>query len=273
MRRFPTFTRHASPSATKDFNEGALLRLIEILATNQHLNESIEPPWSDSGKVGFRLTPQTKVSILETLQDLSPYGPPVYGEVRWGGINNMIQDFLYKPLPQKLFQPSHVLLGHIHGDPNPRNCLIHLDNKDDLLLIDCGGYQSSGRLVSDLALIERDVKLLLMGIEHNAGGFFDLDFMKLGDWCNAESESISRGLDYAPAFAPTVSATAKRAYRLVGHIRERANQLSGQQDMAGKHYFAALLFWNLDVLKYTAIRPTKKLLALYSAAEIIRLLR
>lgn len=254
-----------------DFIEGAFKRLLEILATRQPLNESSEPPWSDSGKVGFRLTPQTKVNILETIQDLSLYGPPVIGGVEWDKINSTIQEFLYKGLPPKLYQPLPVTIGYTHGDPNPRNCLVHPENKHDLLLIDCGGYQPGGRLVSDLAMIERDIKLLLMGTEYNAGGFFDLDFTKLPGWCRAEGDSISRQLNYAPA--PTGSDTAKRAYRLISYVRERAKQLSSTNDPEGRHYFAALLFWNLDILKYPAMRPTKKLLALYSAAEIICQLR
>ena len=40
-------------------------------------------------------------------------------------------------------------------------------------------------------------------------------------------------------------------------------------DHQGRHYFAALLYWTLEALQHEAIRPTKKLLAMYSAAKIL----
>jgi hypothetical protein len=256
-----------------EFIEGATLRLINILGTDQPLYESNEPPWADSPKVGFKLQEQTKVNILETIHDLSMYGPRIYGEAQWNSIQRTIQEFLYRDLPKKLFEPWFVILGHTHGDPNPRNCLVSANDRNDILLIDCGEYRKRGRLVSDLALLERDVKLVLMATELSASQFLDLDITKLADWSYSERESLAQALACSPKSAPGSSTVAKRAFRLVGHLRERAQTLAADKDIDGRHYFGALLFWTLDGLKYTAIRPTKKLFALYSAAEIINLLR
>ena len=252
--------------------EGVLDRLLNILAISQPNLENIAPPWSDADDSGFNLTSNIKASVLDTVQDLTIYGPPMRSSKKWNESRKTIEELIYMPLPKWLYEPWPVVNGHIHGDPNPRNCLVNSANKDDLHLIDCGGYRPNGRLVSDLAMIERDVKLVLMGIEHNAGGFFDLEVGQLQGWCHAESDAIARGLEYSPSFAPTSSDSIKRAYRLIGRIRERAKQISGR-DGLGKHYFAALLYWTLDVLKYQAVRPTKKLLAIHSAAEIVNTFR
>ena len=107
-----------------------------------------------------------------------------------------------------------------------------------------------------------------MGTELSVGGFFDLEVANLQEWCHADSDSISRGLNYTPEFAPNSSNSVRRAYRLIGRLRQRASEIS-EKDDTGRHYFAALLYWTLDVLKYPAVRPTKKLLAINSAAHII----
>lgn len=256
-------------SQSGDFVEGVLERLLAILAAGQPGTEIVAPPWSDAVAAGFHLSSDIKVSVLDTMHDLAMYGPPISSRDKWKEIHDAIENLIFRPLPMWLYEPWPVVTGHVHGDPNPRNCLVNKHDKDDVQLIDCGGYQSDGRLVSDLALIERDVKLVLMRTENNAGGFFDLEVGSLADWCQAESDSISRRLGYTPAFAPDSSEPVRRAYRLIGRIRERAKQVSSRDEL-GRHYFAALLFWTLDILKYKAVRPTKKLLAIHSAAEIIR---
>jgi hypothetical protein len=68
-------------------------------------------------------------------------------------------------------------------------------NPADLLLIDCGEYNQRGRLVNDLALIECDIKLVLLGSDPHGGKFFDIDPAKLKVWRKAEDDSIRRGLD------------------------------------------------------------------------------
>lgn len=256
---------------TDEFIRGVLDRLLAILATDQPRLEVVAPPWSDSVPGAFRLTSDIKASVLDTLYDLAAYGPPMSGAAGWQEISKSIQALIYMPLPQWLYEPWPVALGHTHGDPNPRNCLVNPADKNDIQLIDCGDYKPDGRLVADLALIERDVKLVLMNTERRLDAFGDLDPTQLPGWCQAERDAISRRLDYAPAYAPNTSAPVQRAYQLIGRIRERAKQVSGPRDDHGRHYFAALLYWTLDVLKYQAVRPTKKLLAVYSAAEIIRL--
>lgn len=249
---------------SSEFVEGAVIRILEILAYGQPERQSTSKP--------FFLTQSLKNSMLATLDDLAIYGPALFegAKEKWDACYEAIEGLAYRPLPAWLIETWPVAIGNVHGDPNPRNCLVNPEDYRDVRLIDCGGYQQGGRLVSDLALIERDIKVVLLGTEDQAGGFFDLDVTQLPQWCQVERYSISKRLDYTPAFAPASPPSVARAYRLVGLVRERAKAVSGSDDAEGRHYFAALLYWTLDVLKYTAVRPTKKLLALYSAAEIIR---
>jgi hypothetical protein len=94
---------------------------------------------------------------------------------------------------------------------------------------------------------------------------------RIPSWCEAERNSIEQRINYT---APKpghgrgrLIPTTHRAYRLIELVRTQAQKL----DPEGTHYFAALLFWTLDALKYRAsLRPTKQLLALYSASEILR---
>ena len=82
---------------------------------------------------------------------------------------------------------AHGLTRHIHGDPNPRNCLVNpAEGTGAIKLIDCGDYDPLGRRVSDLALIERDIKLVLMNTDKEAAKFFDLDTSQMPTWCRAE---------------------------------------------------------------------------------------
>lgn len=253
--------------------EDVLKRLLQILASDQTPQIITEPAWSVGSGIAFSRTRDLVQSVLTTIDDLSLYGTPMcYGDAdKWEEYYRLLQGIVYQPFPPWLADPLPVMVGHVHGDPNPRNCLVSRTDVTDIRLIDCGGYVSNGRLVSDLALIERDVKLVLMNTEKSAGGFFDLDITHLvNNWCHAEREAISRGLNYGLEHVPVSPGSVNRAYRLVSHIRKRAKEVTAPTDSDGRHYFAALLFWTLDVLKYRAVRSTKRLLGLYSSAEIIR---
>lgn len=258
----------------QQFLEQVTVRLIEILGTRQpgldHRPSCA--PWNCIEGAPFSVPKRMERDAIATMEDLEGYGPPLCqnSEAEWEQLCMRIKALFGGRLPSWLRDHLPVVIGHTHGDPNPRNCLVLPNHGLDVRLIDCGDYDANGRLVSDLAIVERDVKLVLLGIEKEADGFFDLDVRRMPDWCNAEHEAIGRLLDYTPEHAPT-GPSVKRAYRLIGLVRQKAKELSGEWDPGGKHYFAMLLFWTLDALKYKlAVRPTKKLLALYSASEILR---
>ncbi|MCX5770256.1 MAG: hypothetical protein NTZ09_08300 [Candidatus Hydrogenedentes bacterium] len=259
--------------------EQSFRRVLDILASGQdNLRCSAEVPWTNVSTDEFYLQPVIKQNILGALNDLHVYGETMATRCsgNWPACRHALERFVHQQEPSWLYEPARVLRGHIHGDPNPRNCLVRPSTCSDVLMIDSGGYRDNGRLVSDLAIIERDLKLVLLATEKHVDQYYDLDISHLPEWCQAERDALGRGLEFVPANAPApikgeVPYTAiSRAYRLIGLVRERAKlvcQAAGDTD--GKHYFAALLYWTLDMLQNPSVRPTKKLLALYSAAEIL----
>ncbi len=285
------------------FVEDALDQLLAVLAMGQPDSHSREQPWGDANDNTFRRTVELKMNMLAALGDLTPYGRRMYVKrglfqsvleatrmftarflkdgadadpyerdwgPAWKDCFERLQKLVYNPLPNWLTARAFVAKGHIHGDPVSRNCLINRTKPRDLRLINCGGYRATGRLVSDLALIERDLKLVLMSTEAGAQGLLDLEAAQLSKWRRMESTAVSRGLHYTIHYAPASPKSVRRAYSLISKVRQRAREVS-EQDDKGCHYFAALLYWTLEILRYPEVRPTKKLLALHSAAEILRM--
>jgi hypothetical protein len=237
-------------------------------------------PWGTDKGSRFRLTSDLKRSVLYTISDLDSYGPAVCGK-DWPTVCSTVKDLVYRPLSELpwLEVPWPVAMGYIHGDPNSRNCFFDENDPTRLKLIDCGDFTEQGRLVSDLAMIERELKIVLMGTDPMAKGYLDLDPRRLSGaphplaWCAAEQASIAKGLAYTEKDAELALAadpSIRRAYRAIARVRARAKAVSGDFDPWGRHYFAALLYWTLDILKEPAVRRTKKLLAIYSAAQILR---
>jgi hypothetical protein len=260
-------------SKPQDFLEKAFGRLIASLGANQPSvkDQPHSTPWSNLKDDPFCLKEEMVRNTLAAMDDLKLYGPPFCqnSAQQWGLLCLQVAALFGAKLPAWLSNPLPVVVGHTHGDPNPRNCLVHPDDPLDMQWIDCGDYRADGRLVSDLAIVERDIKLVLLGTERDVDGFFDLDVQQIPDWCRAEHDSIEKGIGYKSENAlgnPQKPCGVFRAYRLIGLVRQRAKEL----DPDGKHYFAALLYWTLDALKYAAVRPTKKLLALYSVSDILR---
>jgi hypothetical protein len=251
--------------------ESALQRILEILQPDHVAAYSKEPPFASGRQSGcpFYVTDQQLTTILRASSELDRYGPAIWGDNReWEDCRLRVESLAHRPLGARSPGLPHVALGDIHGDPNPRNCLVNPANPKDVLMIDCGDYDPNGRLVSDLALIERDIKLTLMGNEKQLDGFYELDPRHLKPWCKMEAISIEKGLDYSSADV-LPNACGNRAHILVTMIRKQAKALCGADDPRGHHYFAALLYWMIRALDERAIPPTKKLLALYSMAQIL----
>jgi hypothetical protein len=256
----------------KAYMAKAFAKLIKILANQSTPDVEWQVAWSSKAGMGFERTTQFKMGVMAALEDLDLYGDgfcAAPGE--WVDRRLYVRDFLFNQLPPWLDTLLPVRLGHSHGDPNSRNCLVDPNAAEDLLLIDCGEYQRRWRLVSDLALIECDLKLVLMGTDMRAGNLFDLDSGRLDVWREEEKRSIHMGLAYTAAHARSSIAdpSVQLAYRLIGLVRQRAKAVTAPQDGKGIHYFAALLYWTLTFLRQGPVRPTKKLLAVYSASQVL----
>ncbi len=253
-----------------DFVESAFDRLLETLSDGQPVPEPVnEVPWSTAPGNDFCWPQEMKRCLRETLDELELYGPALYGEQKkWDECHARLRHLGSPSLPQWLTETRPVVRGHVHGNPESRNCLVNSANARDIRLVGCGAYRMAGRLVADLALIEHDLKMSLLNTEAAARGFFDLDVAHVQAWCAMESLAIDEKLAYEPAHAANAPDSVQRAYALIGHLRLRAQKVSA--DGEGHHYFAALLYWTLYGLHKRRLPPTKQLLALHSASEILR---
>jgi hypothetical protein len=281
------------------FQLDVLHALIETLALGNHPPKySAECLWSLAGTIDQQgagvdrhrklvFTLDTRVALEKALDDLEPYGQVMCEAApdgsTWKSRKEELSLLVDGHLPKWLQEgPHYVALGHIHGDPNPRNCMVKAGdpnnpedpgNPKDIQLIDFGNYLNPGRLVWDLAIIERDIKLVLMQASSDDQGYKDLDPDRLARWCELERRLTAELAFVAKAQTPLPDPPL--AEQLLQRVRKRAQELSVGNgpvplDPQGYHYFAALLYCTLDILKEEAVRRTKKLLALYSASEILR---
>ena len=104
-------------------------------------------PWSNLKDDPFGLTEEMVRTTLAAMDDLKLYGPPFCqnSATQWGQLCLQIAALFGAKLPAWLNNPLPVVVGHTHGDPNPRNCLVHPDDPLDMQWIDCGEYRPDGR--------------------------------------------------------------------------------------------------------------------------------
>ncbi len=137
------------------------------------------------------------------------------------------------------------------------NLLVSDKDPEDIILIDCGGYHNNGFRVTDLALIEADLKLVLMGVDQT--GYGDIHPHSLDVWVPLEAHAIETGLRFNSGAIRrclqsleksllvrrvlkirrrlilhdqrTLAAAAK-AYKLIALVRAQARELSHNTDGA-----------------------------------------
>ncbi len=253
----------------------AYTHLLTILSRGSGGWREWRQPIEDPGKKDF-FTADTarRARVLGQLADMERYARATPGWDDWRNDFDRVRTLLEGKIPGWLFDAQWVVRGETHWDPHSRNVLVSASDPTDMLLIDCGDYRADGFPITDLAQIEADLKLILMTSDE--GGFADLRPGALKHWKSLEDEALARGLQFKSSDVANRAGMRRwfppspvLAYRLIAVIRERALQLS-QGDSEGRHYFASLLFWSLRWLTLPAMRPTKKLLAIYSAAGILK---
>jgi hypothetical protein len=173
--------------------------------------------------------------------------------------------------PRLLTDSTQVRIGHVHGDPNSRNILVNRESSADVVLIDCSGYRVDGFRVTDLARMEAELKLFLLDCDSN--GYADIDPRRVENWISIERACLQQKFALSEAFVHTkfsyMEESITNAYKLIALVREAARDISQPEDKEGKHYFAALLCTTLRWLSAPHMRDPKKLLAIYSASEIL----
>jgi len=88
----------------------------------------------------------------------------------WMDIREAVLNLVYRPLNTHPWLTQAIADGHrIHAwGPERAQLLLRSERRAASQLIDCGDFKERGRLVADLAVIERELKLVLLG--HRTGG-------------------------------------------------------------------------------------------------------
>jgi len=269
-----TFKDYYSKASDQEV-ERAVGGLLDILKRDQPDSDvEYTIPIHDPAKDGFFKDAIRIGFALDSIDDLRRYAREIPGVIDWDTREADLANLLKGPLPGWLREKAPAMHGKIHADTNSRNELVNPRHPEDIVLIDCGAFRKRGMLVFDLSIIEADLKFVLLSTEDS--GYADLDPNHLKQWCTMERVAVQHGLEFSPAVARTAWGNLKdappslvRAYSLIGRVRERARVLS-PYDEKGVHYFADQLFWALRWLKRPEVKRTKKLLALYSASEILK---
>lgn len=221
------------------------------------------------------------LGALESFEKVSRLGPRLLKNT-WRQDCQDVSNWLVSGPPSgtRLNNRLPVVMSPVHGDLNSSNILFWVDESQPFL-IDFACYQSSGHTMQDFARLETEVKYALMDRESDSPlRALDLTETQLDIWCLAEDRLASERWEEMPNLRKN-SRLTKRAVKLIQYIRGEGSQVqreafsrSGEQpgDFLTE-YFAALLYHTLRTIGYESLSPFKRLLAVYSAARLIRSLK
>jgi hypothetical protein len=132
-----------------------------------------------------------------------------------------------------LDEPVSVILSPTHGDLNANNAMLWLEHADHPFLIDFPFFQESGHALQDFARLEVEIIYAL-------------------------TDNIEHCLD------------------LIQRLRQKAEAVQARQDKPTDHcpgffaeYLPALLYYTLREIGYPSRTVFKRLLAVYSASQIL----
>ena len=172
-----------------------------------------------------------------------------------------------------------LILSPTHGDLNSNNILLWLDEEHPFL-IDFPFYQESGHALQDFARLEVEVKFTLMDKQADSSRedlpALDYTHSQIPSWRALEEHVLrerwgSGNLKLPPG---TFNSNVNLSHGLVNLIRVKARavqQLHGGGRRSGfwAEYRPALLYHTLRAIGYDSLSPFKRLLAVFSAAELL----
>lgn len=233
----------------------------------------------------YKLTARQKahlLGVLEELSELPSCGPRLFADGTWDADSREVCRWLtLSAAPSAIFGPANsAVLSPVPGDLNGNNILLSLERAYPFL-IDFACYQSRGHTFQDFARLEAEVKFSLMDRDQDSL-LHGLDYApeQLSLWCGLEDQLASHDWPGTVVPASPNCMPTKRAANLIIQIRQRAERVhASAYNRAGalpSHfltgYNAALLYHTLRAVGYDFLSPFKRLLAIYSAAKLIRLL-
>jgi hypothetical protein len=266
----------------------AMKAALEILARNQMERWAELEPSQDPGRGEFYRGDFARRDFSRyEVAELQRYGRscPLWPRRAFDDFDVCLKALSWSTWPAWMTETKAVRRGHVHGDPSGGNILVSVNAPTDIIFIDCGAYLPDGFLATDLARIEAEIKLLLMDSEEkdyaqgprNSTYWIpaDIDPHRLAEWIPAEQSSLRQGLALTETYVEThfahMTESIQKAYQLIAQVRDAARKVSLPHDETGRHYFAALAATTLRWLSSPHLTHPKKLFAIASAAELLRL--
>lgn len=233
----------------------------------------LEPP-------PYCLTAKQKAHLLASLEMLEDLGSRLLLDT-WQGDCQQVASWLAEgpPATCALAGTRRVAQSPVHGDLNSSNILTWF-KEGQPFLIDFACYQQQGHTLQDFARLEAEVKFALMDTESDSPvPALDRDPSRLRMWMEAESQLASENWEGQVRLSGRNRTPVRRAVDLVRTVRLQAREVqAGAFDRAGiptpdflAEYAAALLYHTLRAVGYDSLSTLKRLLAVRSAAELIRL--
>ncbi|HEU0176182.1 MAG TPA: hypothetical protein VFV58_18110 [Blastocatellia bacterium] len=173
-----------------------------------------------------------------------------------------------------------VILSPAHGDLNANNAILWLHHPDQHFLIDFPFFQESGHAMQDFARLEVEIVFALM--ECQAESYNDLPardhtYTQLPLWCEMADHLLTE--DGWQGEIKWKSAGFKgnitQCFELIQLLRQKAKDIQQRQiDKANipgffEEYLPALLYYTLREIGYPSRTVFKRLLAVYSASQIL----
>jgi hypothetical protein len=282
---------------TDDDIEDMVNRLFQLLCHAWYENKQVtvresRALWSNAERAyvdsfdfpPYQLTTRWKIQVLCSLEDLDKYG---YGLVSatWADDVRTVRQWLIEGPSShgRALVSRNVVLSPIHGDLNKNNILfLRWAGELKPFLIDFVAYRPHAHTLQDFAQFETEVKLALMETEQTApSGALDLDPRQLPIWMNCDAQlAINTWMPEAAKANQSEprSVCLTRALNIVQLTRNRALEVhttaSGNSALEEfqVEYAAALLYPTLRSIAYDSLSVLKRLLAVHSAARLIRFL-
>jgi hypothetical protein len=172
------------------------------------------------------------------------------------------------------------ILSPAHGDLNGTNVMLWLDQSCHPFLIDFPFFQKQGHALQDFARLEVEIKLSLLDRQADACAgplpAGDLTFSQLPLWKELEDHLLADDWNQPKDkwTADGIKENVELSLLLIQSLRSRAvsvqNQIAGADN--GRfmdEYKPALLYHTVRAIGYSSLSAFKRLLAVYSAGQII----
>lgn len=235
----------------------------------------------------YKLPGRTKRWILNFLDGhKAKMGERLF--VRWPEHHKSVRDFIAgnKATLERSFslaEENSVMLSPAHGDLNSNNILLWLDEEHPFL-IDFPLYQPNGHALQDFARLEVEVKFILMDRQENATSAdlpaFDYTHSQVPLWQALEEYLLSSQWEAGKLKLPAgcFDRNVRLSCDLINLIRTKARDVQHHKKAKVSlsfwdEYRIALLYHTLRAIGYDSLSPFKRLLAVFSAAELLSQVR